>query len=205
MPNETSQKTGACCPSCGTNGKRVSRATVDALLKDEYRTAVAVAENPCAGSQSDSRSCRKPVDEESGWRFCGSPECEVVYYAQGTGARFTKSQLRVPVGIKEKAGGRPLCYCFGHSVATIEQELRTKGRSDALEDIRGKMKGPGCACEVKNPSGSCCLGTVRKAIEAAKSELRGSMPTGKQTLSGQCRDDDCPEAPPAPPTGEKAP
>jgi copper chaperone CopZ len=86
----------------------------------------------------------------------------------------------VPVGIKEKAGDRPLCYCFGHSVATIEQELRTKGRSDALEDIRRKMKTPGCACEVKNPSGSCCLGTVRKGIEAAKSELRGSMPTGSR-------------------------
>jgi copper chaperone CopZ len=120
------------------------------------------------------------VDEKSGWRFCGSPECEVVYYAQHTVASFTKSHLRVRVGAKEKDGDRPLCYCFGHSVATIAQELRTKGRSDALDDIRRKMKDPGCACEVKNPSGSCCLGTVRKGIEAAKSELRGSMPTGSR-------------------------
>jgi copper chaperone CopZ len=98
-----------------------------------------------------------------------------VYYAQRAGASFAKSQLRVPVGIKEKAGDRPLCYCFGHSVATIEQELRTKGRSDALEDIRRKMQDPGCACEVKNPSASCCLGTVRKGIEAAQPEARSIL------------------------------
>jgi hypothetical protein len=78
------------------------------------------------------------------------------------------------------AGNRLLCYCFGHSVATIEQELRTKGRSVALQDIRRKMQDPGCACEVKNPSGTCCLDTIRKRIEAAKSELRGSTKTGSR-------------------------
>ena len=50
------------------------------------------------------------------------------------------------------------------SVASIKEELRTKGRSDALEDVRQKMKDQGCACEATNPSGSCCLGTVGSGL-----------------------------------------
>jgi copper chaperone CopZ len=103
------------------------------------------------------------------YRFCDSKDCDVVYFSD---ARvFTKDQLQVAVGVKERAGERPLCYCFGHSVASIEEELRTKGRSDALEVIRGKMKEPGCRCETENPSGSCCLGSVAAGIKIAKQEF----------------------------------
>lgn len=72
------------------------------------------------------------------YRFCGSQDCDVVYFADGQ--VFTKSNLKVQVGVKEVSGERPLCYCLGHSVASIKKELRTKGRSDALDDIRAKMK-----------------------------------------------------------------
>ena len=47
-----------------------------------------------------------------------------------------------------------------------------KGRSDALEDIRAKMKAPGCHCETSNPSGSCCLGSVTNGIQIAQEEMR---------------------------------
>jgi len=78
--------------------------------------------------------------------------------------------------VKETTGERPLCYCFGHSVGTITSEPRLKGQSDALADIRQKMKSPGCAGEVTNPSGSCCLGTVARGIETAKAELAPTAP-----------------------------
>src|SRR5262249_13708970 len=107
--------------------------------------------------------------------FCDAKDCAVVYFTTD-GRSITKPQLKVEVGVKEAAGDRPLCYCFGHSVATIKEELGSKGRSAALEDIRQKMKDPGCACEVVNPSGSCCLGAVAKGIETAKAELNGLAP-----------------------------
>jgi hypothetical protein len=51
---------------------------------------------------------------------------------------------------------------------------------------------------------------IRAALPAFLEQSKGVLTAEqverfKQTLTGQCRDDDCPEAPPAPPTGEKAP
>lgn len=130
--------------------------TLHALVKDEFQGQVAA---------------------DADYYFCDAEGCDVVYFTTD-GRTITKSQLKVEVGVKEATGDRPLCYCFGHSVASIKEELRTKGRSDALDDIRQKMKDPGCACEVTNPSGSCCLGTVGRGIETAKAELNGTTPTG---------------------------
>lgn len=154
MATETTTETSVFCPSCGGKGTSVKPLTLRALLREE---------------------CVDLVGDEP-YRFCDRKDCNVVYYRDGQ--TFTKAHLKAPVGVKETSGERPLCYCFGHSVASIKQELRTKGRSDALEDIRAKMKDPGCRCETENPSGACCLGTVAKGIETAQAEVR--MPSGSK-------------------------
>ncbi len=100
----------------------------------------------------------------------------MVYFTEEGDTQFTKPQLKVSVGVKESSGERPLCYCFGHSVGSIKEELRMKGHSDALDDIRAKMKDPGCHCETSNPSGSCCLGSVTKGIRIAQEELGLNAP-----------------------------
>ena len=166
----TTTATATDCPKCGKKGKTVKPVTLRTLLKDEYAAAVSVVD------ESNCESGCTPSKGNTGWRFCDSPECDVVYFGEQNGVTFTKDQLKVAVGVKETTGERPLCYCFGHSVATITSELRLKGQSDALADIRQKMKDPGCSCEVTNPSGSCCLGTVAKGIETAKAELTPTAP-----------------------------
>jgi copper chaperone CopZ len=165
----TASATAADCPRCGKKGTTVKPVTLRALLNDAYVSAV-------AGSDETSCNSGSPSKGNTGWRFCDSVECDVVYFGEQTGLTFTKDQLKVSVGAKETTGERPLCYCFGHSVATITSELRLKGQSNALEDIRQKMQSPGCSCELTNPSGACCLGAVARGIETAKAELAKTAP-----------------------------
>ena len=181
------------CPRCNRKGRRVSAVTLRSLLKEEYaRHLPGDAESGCTSDETTGEGCC-PVSVDAGWRFCDSPDCDVVYFSERDDTVFVKSQLKVSVGIKEQAGERPLCYCFGHSVASIKEELRSKGHSGALEDIRAKMKDPGCRCETTNPSGSCCLGSVAKGIKIAQEELgmnhldrlSGAVPTETSGSRGE--------------------
>ena len=167
MTAETTTAKRVVCPTCDKKAKRVSPVTLRALLMDQFASTIIDGDHSCCGS---GEGCA-PISKDTGWRFCDSTDCDVVYFSEEGNKQFTKSHIKVPVGVKETTGERPLCYCFGHTVASIKDELRTKGRSDALDDIRAKMKDPGCHCKTSNPSGSCCLGSVTRGIQIAQEEL----------------------------------
>lgn len=149
------------CPSSGTKGKKVGSVTLHALVKDEFRQEIVA---------------------DADYYFCDATGCDVVYFTTD-GRTITKSQLKVEVGVKEATGDRPLCYCFGHSVASIKTELLNLGKTTAIEDIRTKMADPGCSCPTTNPSGACCLGTVKAGVETAKAELNTAPPSGNKAES----------------------
>ncbi len=174
MTTETTTQKRVQCPSCGQKAKQVSPVTLRALLKDEHASGFAGGEHSCCAADGNGDTGCQPIEGDTGWRFCESQNCDVVYFSEEDETTYIQSQLKVSVGVKEKTGERPLCYCFGHSVASIKDELRIKGRSNALEDVRQKMNDPGCLCETKNPSGSCCLGSVAKGIKIAQDELECS-------------------------------
>ncbi len=100
--------------------------------------------------------------------FCDSQECEVVYFPFDTQAPiFQRGDLLVRVGVKEKEEPIPLCHCFGFTRQDIEHEAATTGVSTIAEQIRREVGAAKCACEVKNPSGKCCLGEVTRAANDA--------------------------------------
>jgi hypothetical protein len=108
--------------------------------------------------------------EESNYRFCSNPDCRVVYFAESADSTFTTDDLRVRVGLKEREDPIPICYCFGHTVASARDELARTGRSTVVASITAEIKAGRCACETTNPSGSCCLGDVSKTVKELMKE-----------------------------------
>jgi hypothetical protein len=93
--------------------------------------------------------------------FCEARDCDVVYFPFDPQApTFRRLDLVVRVGAKETADPIPICYCFGFTRKDIEDEIAASGRSTVAERISAEVKQGNCACEVKNPSGKCCLGDV---------------------------------------------
>jgi hypothetical protein len=103
--------------------------------------------------------------------FDRNPECDVIYFSNEARSYFEKGELTVRVGLKETEAPIPLCYCFGHTAESAREEIVSTGRSTMAERITAELRAGKCSCEVKNPSGKCCLGEVNRAIHRIRKEL----------------------------------
>ena len=105
------------------------------------------------------------------YRFCRTPECPTVYYATDAGQTFEEVALRERVHQKHPTDEAVfICYCFRHTPGSIRAELRETGRSTAVARITAGITAGQCACEIRNPQGTCCLGNMQTAVKRIKSE-----------------------------------
>jgi len=56
------------------------------------------------------------------------------------------------------------------SQSNIENQFTATGSSTIGERIKTEVKAGNCACEVKNPSGKCCLGDVTRIVKRKLSQ-----------------------------------
>jgi hypothetical protein len=106
--------------------------------------------------------------------FCDSSDCEVVYFPLDTQAPlFRRGDLMVRVGSKETVDPIPVCYCFGFTRSDIQNEIVETGSSTITEQIKAEANAGNCACEVKNPSGKCCLGDVARTVKDRLNQKEG--------------------------------
>ncbi len=131
------------CPVNGTRSKQVDMLTVRSLVR------------------------RLPLGmPNTQYYFCDASDCDVVYFALEVEApRFRREDLVVRVGAKETTDPIPVCYCFGFTRKDIENEIDETGRSTFADRISAEVKTGNCACEVKNPSGKCCLGDISRTAK----------------------------------------
>lgn len=87
---------------------------------------------------------------------------------------FRREDVAVPVFQKEPAGNRTVCYCFAVSEVDLHREIAETGRSTAADRITDHVKAGRCACEIKNPQGSCCLGNVVQVTGALLARAPGT-------------------------------
>jgi hypothetical protein len=131
------------CPSCAEKGRFVSLATVGSMAKT---------------------SVKAHKLSQPSYKLCRNPDCPVVYFAPGI--TIDKTELRVPINFKEKNYDGPVCYCFDHTLASIRAEIQSTGRSTAQAVVTKEVQAGRCACEVKNPAGTCCLGDITRAVRS---------------------------------------
>ncbi|MGH9959518.1 MAG: putative iron-sulfur cluster-binding metallochaperone [Pyrinomonadaceae bacterium] len=109
-------------------------------------------------------------NNDDDYRFCSRSDCRTVYFTDQGGQSFKTDDLRVRVGLKEKDGRIPLCYCFGFDEAEVRREITNTGRTTIPQRISVLIKQGMCACPARNPSGSCCLGDVNKTVKRLMGE-----------------------------------
>lgn len=98
--------------------------------------------------------------------FCEASGCDVVYFPLDAQAPlFRRGDLTVRVGVKETADPIPVCYCFGFTERDIQREIAETGESTIADRISSEVKAGNCTCDVKNPSGKCCLGSVARVVK----------------------------------------
>ena len=130
------------CPTCQQPGKPVQGQTVKALLAVSLRSVTEVA-----------------------YLFCRTRGCPVVYFASDVGPTYTTTDIREWVYQKEPERDEVcVCYCFRHSVGEIRAASPAAAAS-LVTDITAGIQAGQCACDLRNPQGSCCLGNVRAHIK----------------------------------------
>ena len=136
------------CPASQTIGSKVDLVTVKALVNGDALRRL----------------------DGAAYRFCPAPGCDVVYFDTANHSIFRKSDLTVRVGLKETQDPIPVCYCFDFTVADLRRDLAARGKTEIPAIIAAEVKAGHCACEVKNPQGSCCLGNVTAAVRSLSRE-----------------------------------
>lgn len=138
------------CPVSGTRSKQVAKLTVKSLVRH--------------------LPFGMPPTQ---YYFCDAPGCEIVYFpADSQAPTFRRGDLLVRIGAKETEDPVTVCYCFGITRNQLQQEIRSTGKSVAAERVSAEVKTGNCACEVKNPSGKCCLGDITRAVKLAQESAR---------------------------------
>jgi len=130
------------CPQCHQNGKPVQGQTVKAMLLVSLREV-----------------------QDGEYLFCKTKTCPVVYFTLNGKQVFTADQVRERVYQKEPDADEVfVCYCFRHTVGEMRQASPTE-RATIVDDINAGIQAKQCACDLRNPQGSCCLGNARGLIK----------------------------------------
>jgi hypothetical protein len=145
------------CPTNGQIGKIIDSLTLKALLA-------------------------RPLTEirDINYRFCQAPNCPTVYYSADGVQLFAEPELRESVYQKHATeDAMPVCYCFQHTVGSIRAEIERTGSSTVVAKINVGIQAGQCACDIRNPQGTCCLGNVRALVQQLEEAYRAQSGVSK--------------------------
>lgn len=125
------------CPLCQHKGKPIQSSTLKSQLKPQ--------------------AMRKITSEH--YFFCKTPACKIVYFNETS--QFRTVDVREKVFQKDPSPDCYVCYCFGFTRSDILKDTEAEEPGIA-QQISAWTTDKKCACELRNPQGSCCLGNVKQ-------------------------------------------
>ncbi|MEQ1531707.1 MAG: hypothetical protein ABL925_20535 [Methylococcales bacterium] len=130
----SSAKTKQICPECGSTCIRVGMPTLYHQVRFPANQALI----------TDS------------YYFCPAKACSVGYFSN-TGNTIPKQDLRSYQAIQNDA----ICYCFDIDAKQYLTALKAQ-RAEPIKDfVMQRTQAGECACEIRNPSGQCCLANFK--------------------------------------------
>ena len=95
--------------------------------------------------------------EEDDYYYCSSVNCKTGYFST-SGNTIPKQHLRARQDIQKGW----LCYCYDISESDYLKALHSKSAESIKTYVIQQTKSGSCACEVRNPSGQCCLAKFKQ-------------------------------------------
>lgn len=92
----------------------------------------------------------------SSYYYCADKTCSVGYFSD-KGNVIYKHQLRA----FSKPENNKLCYCFDINTEQYINALKDETAIEIKKFVIQKTKSGDCACEIRNPSGQCCLANFK--------------------------------------------
>ncbi len=127
------------CPQCNQKGLPIQKQTVKSMLSVSLRTL-----------------------RDKDYYFCRTQTCPIVYFSEDGVSILTTSVIQVKVYQKEPFSKDTLvCYCFNYTASEL-RNAEPNNRQAIINDIKAGIKANQCACDLRNPQGSCCLGNIQK-------------------------------------------
>ena len=111
---------------------------------------------------------RTSLESVSAWRFCRTASCAVGYYGTDCKTVVDLDALETTPYPKSDDPNRLVCFCFGHTVAAVIDDVRKNEAPTLQASITDACRRGLDECEEKNPEGRCCLANVAAVIRMAK-------------------------------------
>lgn len=109
---------------------------------------------PAVARRTVAAVTRAPLPPHQDLYLCRSADCGLVYYG-AAGARIEVTALPLRPSFK---GGDVLCFCFLHRAG----EAGGGQRDAVVAAITARVAAGDCACDLRNPTGKCCLPDLRR-------------------------------------------
>ena len=103
------------------------------------------------------------------WRYCSNVACPVVFFLDE--AVVDQDVVATRVGLKAADKPIPVCFCFAHTIDDLAADLREHdGRSTIKSAVKAAVAAGHCACEHLNPTRTCCLADIHRAVKQLSAE-----------------------------------